>query len=122
METNQTKIMAANSTVIMMRKADPYASWERTQKEDGRPRSSRRRKANSTEHATIVRRRVAQAEIAEVKRAKAKAKANKRAKEDTPRVSMDMKVDTTTTTTVANMDTQADTTTATAATRKEASS
>ena len=30
--THQTKIMSANSTVIMMRKADPCASWERTQR------------------------------------------------------------------------------------------
>ena len=86
MKINQTKITAANSTVffhsfmrtvIRMRKADPYA------------RASQRREANPTEHATTSGRRVTPAETAGVKGAKAKAKANRRAKEDTPRVSMD---------------------------------
>ena len=95
METNQTKIRAASSTVIMMRKVDLDASWERTQKEDGRPKASRRRKDNSTEHATIAGRRVTEAETAGGKGAKAKV--NRRATGDTPRVSMDTKVDTTTT-------------------------
>ena len=72
METNQTKIRAASSTVIMMRKVDLDASSERTRKEDGRPKASRRGKDNSTEHATIAGRRVTEAETAGVKGATAK--------------------------------------------------
>ena len=39
METNQTKIRAANSTVVMIRKVDPHPSWERTQEEQQRQRA-----------------------------------------------------------------------------------
>ena len=95
METNQTKIREASSTVIMKRKVDLDASWERTRKEDGRPKASRRGKDNSTEHATIAGRRVTEAETAGGKGAKAKV--NRRATGDMPRVSMDTTVDTTTT-------------------------
>ena len=41
-ETNQTKIRAATSTVTMMRKVGPSGSWETTQEEDGRSKASRR--------------------------------------------------------------------------------
>ena len=40
--TNQRKITTASSMDTKMRKADPYATWERVQKEDGRPKASRR--------------------------------------------------------------------------------
>ena len=97
METSQTDIMAANSTVIMTRQADPYASWQRTQKEDGRPKASRMGTEN--------------------RRAKT---GHTRAHEDTPRVSMDTKMDATTTRTAASMGTEAVTITTTADTRDDA--
>ena len=103
--------MAENSTVVMIRKLDPYASWERTQKEDG-SKASRRGKV-----ITTAGKRVTEAESAGVKGAKAKATANRMATEDTPRVNIDTKVDTTTTTAAPCMDTKAETTTTTAATR-----
>ena len=108
-KTTQTKITAASSTATEMKKADPYASWERTRKGDGRPKASRRRKRDtSTEHAANSGRRVTEAEAAGVKGAKADGNGEQNGQgDDTPRVGMDTKVDTTTTT---------------AATREEASS
>ena len=99
MQTNQTKIMAANSTVIKLRKADPHASLGKTQKEDGRSKASRRREEHSTEHAITAGRRFTVLETVGVKGAEAKA--SRRSK---------------------GGDAKSELTTATAATREEASS
>ena len=52
-KTNQRKITTASSTDTKMRMADPYATWERAQKEDVRPKASQRRKVNSMEHEQL---------------------------------------------------------------------
>ena len=87
MKTNQKKITAMNSTVIKMWKADTYASWERDQKEDGRPKAGRRENR--------IRRSMLQLREDGPQKQRLLhgigAKANGRANEDTPRVSMDTK-------------------------------
>ena len=76
----------------MMRKADPCASWERTQRKGWQTK----RKENSTEHATTAAKTGHRSRDCWSERCQGKAKANRRAKEDTPRVSVDTKAATTT--------------------------
>ena len=81
MKTNQKKITTANSTVVKMRKADPYASWEGDQS----------RKANGIRRGLLQLWEDGPKKKRLLQDAGAKTKANRMADEDTPGVSMDSK-------------------------------